>query len=32
MYVTLGAEVPPTAFVAARYATGRTTLAIKTEY
>jgi len=32
MYVTLAAEVSPTAFVAARYATGRTTLAIKTEY
>jgi hypothetical protein len=32
MYVTLGAEIAPASFVAARYATGRTTLAIKTEY
>jgi hypothetical protein len=32
MYVTLGAEIAPGSFVAARYATGRTTLAIKTEY
>jgi hypothetical protein len=32
MYVTLGAEMAPASFVAARYVTGRTTLAIKTEY
>ncbi len=32
MYVTLGAEIAPASFVAARVATGRTTLAIKTEY
>jgi hypothetical protein len=32
MYVTLGAEIAPGSFVAARYATGRPTLTIKTDY
>jgi hypothetical protein len=32
MYVAVGREVPPAAFVAARYTTGRPALGLKTEY